>query len=101
MIPNRLEVAADEKEVNGVAVLLLERGYLCVYGVELAVAAAFDGNLLRVFARGLLSCTAVRCTNARTFMLSGFAIQCRDRLSVYTLCDLLSSARWTKRTKRR
>ena len=45
MIPDRLEVAANEKEVDGVAVLLLERGYLCVYGVEFAVAAAFDGNL--------------------------------------------------------
>ena len=99
MIPDRLEVAADEKEVDGVAILLLERGYLCVYGVELAVAAAFDGNLC-VYARGLLSCTAVRCTDARTFMLSGFAVQCRDRLLVYALGDLLSSARWTMRTKR-
>ena len=94
MIPNRLEVAANEEEVDGVAVLLLERSYLCVYGVELAVAAAFDGNLC-VYARGLLSCTAVRCTDARTFMLSGLAVQCRDRLLVYGLCDLLSSARGT------
>ena len=42
-----LEVTADEEEVDGVAALVLERGYLGVYGVELAMAATFDGNLKR------------------------------------------------------
>ncbi len=44
VVADHLEVAADE-EVDGVAVLLLERGDLRVYSVELAVAEALDGDL--------------------------------------------------------
>lgn len=45
MVADRLEVAADEEEVDAVAVLLLEARELGVDGVELAVAAALDRDL--------------------------------------------------------
>ena len=47
MIPDRLEVAADEQQRDRVAVALLEVVDLAVDGVELAVAAPFDGDLRR------------------------------------------------------
>ena len=45
VISDCLEVPANKEEVDLVAVLLLERVYVRVYGVELAVAASFDGDL--------------------------------------------------------
>jgi hypothetical protein len=44
-VARRLEVAADEERVDGVAVLLLERAHARVDRVQLAVAAALDGDL--------------------------------------------------------
>jgi hypothetical protein len=44
-VPDGLEVAADEEEVEGVGVLALERADALVDRVELAVAAALDGYL--------------------------------------------------------
>jgi hypothetical protein len=44
-VPDGLEVAADEEEVDGVGVLALERADALVDRVELAVAAALDGDL--------------------------------------------------------
>ena len=46
-VPHSLEVAADEEDVNGGAIPLFDALDLCVGRVELAVAAAFDGDLGR------------------------------------------------------
>ena len=45
MVPNGLEVAADEEEVNLVVVLPFEGRDMGVYRVELAMAAPLYSNL--------------------------------------------------------
>ena len=46
-VPHSLEVAADEEDVDEGAIPLFDALDLCVGRVELAVAAAFDGDLGR------------------------------------------------------
>ena len=46
-VPHSLEVPADKEDVDGGAIPLFDALDLCVGRVELAVAAAFDGDLGR------------------------------------------------------
>lgn len=52
MIPNGLKVATDEEKVDFVAVAAFEVGDFSVDGTELAVAAAFDCDLMDCMRRG-------------------------------------------------